>query len=124
MNEIAVRHQEIQARPIQRARLAAPLNRMAYIQAISELAMNVVSESHMYSVRNLVHTIAEAERLKHSYGGNLPPAAAAVYERLTGQYLASMETILKQYGERLLAEVERASEDDSFVSWLRAWLSV
>ena len=124
MSEIAVRQLDSQVRPVHRMRMAAPINRMAYIKALSELAMDVVSESHIYSISSLLQTIAEAERLVSSYGGNLPPEVLAVYERLTNQYLAGLESILKQYGDQLLAEVGRATMDDSFVTWLRAWLGM
>lgn len=127
MTELAIPHESLPLKPTQRVQLSASRTRLAYINTVSQLAMHIVSDGHKSAIRNLVTTIAEAERLKQSYGGALPLTVAATYERLTNQYLALMESVLQQYSTRLLAEAERtanASGDVNLLFFLREWLGL
>ena len=100
---------------------------MSYVNAVSQIAMEIVSDAHRYTIRNLVNTIAEAERLKQSCAIDLPPGFDGVYEQLTNQYLALTESILRQYSQRLMDEVERAanaSGDLRLSMWLKECLGL
>ena len=127
MNELAVRYENPPARVAQRVQLNASHTRMNYISAVSQIAMEIVSDAHRYTIRNLVNTIAEAERLKQSCATDLPPGFDSVYEQLTNQYLALTESILRQYSQRLMDEVERAanaSGNFQLLMWLKEWLGL
>ena len=127
MNEITPRQDHMPVRPIHRVKLSGSINRMGYINTLSQMAMQIVSDTHKNSIRNLVTTIADAEQLKQMYGGQMPPEVENVYEWLTNNYLQLMESIMRQYSTRLMTEVELASAksgDESFLMWVRVWLGL
>jgi hypothetical protein len=127
MNEIATRQDQMPVKPIHRVKLSGSINRMEYINTVSQMAMQIVSDTHKNSIRNLVTTIADAEQLKQMYGGQVPPEVEKMYEWLTNNYLQLMESIMRQYSTRLMTEVELASAksgDESFLMWVRVWLGL
>ena len=127
MNKLAVRKDKLPDKPIHRARLAKPVNQMEYISKLSQLAMQIVSDTHKYSILNLVSTIASAEQIKQTYNGQMSTEVEQTYTWMSQQYLHLMESILRQYSTRLMAEVERAStasSDVGFITWVRTWLGL
>lgn len=125
MNEIAVKKDLIPVKPIQRVRLSKPIDKMECIFTLCQIASHFLSDTHKATVHNLMTTIAEAEDIKNSYGGRLPPDVEEFYAWLTQQYLDLMKSIMQHYSAQLLDEMRSASQgtgDVSLLMWARAWL--
>jgi hypothetical protein len=125
MNESHTWRKHFPAKQLEQARLAGPLNRMECMTLLSQLAMNIGSDAHMYAVQKLVATMEKAEELKQNYGGELPSKVDALYLELTEKYLALMEAIPQQFTIKLLEELEQppATLGESLISKVHAWLN-
>lgn len=125
MDELVAWLDRLLVKQLGQTQLAGPLNRMECVTLLARLAMNIGSDAHVYSVRKLVKTMEQAEQLKQSHEGDLPPDVEALYHRLTEKYMVLVETISQQFAIKLLAEVERvptAPGDGSLMAKVRAWL--
>lgn len=124
MNELLEWLKDLPIGQLERTRVASPVSRMGRLNLLSRLTMNIISEAHTYSVRQVVKTTEQAERFKQEYEGDLPTEVEAAYQSLTDKYLTLMEAIPHQFALRLLQELERAPAtrtDDGPVSRLRAF---
>lgn len=125
MNELLEQLRELSGGGFDQATLARPIKRMGNLTTLSQLAMNITSDAHTYSVRQVVKTMERAEQLKQAYDGDLPPEVEATFQHLTDRYLSLMEAIPQQFAVRLLAELERTAgtrRGEGVVSRLRALL--
>ena len=97
---------------------------MEYVALLSRLAMNAVSDAHLFAVLKVLMTIEQAERLKQTCE-NLPPEAEASLREITGRYLATMEAIPQEVSAKLLSELGKIPPnlgDESLLSKVRSWL--
>lgn len=127
MNELAVKNEEILVNPIQRVTLSKSIDQMERIHMLNQIALRVVSDSHKFTILKLSETLANAKQLLNLYEIDADPNVAEAYEWLTSRYLELMKSIMRIYDVRIMAEVERASQDSgdvSLVMWARVWLGL
>jgi hypothetical protein len=105
--------------------LMEPTRHIEYIAWKSRLAMDAQSSTHLYAVLKLMMTVQQAELLKDTANGRLPPEAEQAYRKLTEEYAATIEAIPQQVAARLLEELQQMPEDlrdQGFLARLRALL--